>query len=124
MSEPTSSELIPTESMPTEPIPTELVRRGVVAWPSMVVAGLIRGRQLVVSPWYGPTCRYYPSCSSYALVAVRRHGVLRGGGYAAWRLLRCNPWSPGGVDHVPERKQSGNRRGGRTNDLLAHTSAG
>jgi putative membrane protein insertion efficiency factor len=67
----------------------------------MVIVGLLRVYQAVVSPWYGPTCRFYPSCSEYAVIAVGRHGVLKGTGLAAWRLLRCNPWNPGGVDLVP-----------------------
>ena len=46
-----------------------------------------------------PTCRYHPTCSAYASAAVRRHGVMRGSLKAAWRLLRCNPWSRGGVDY-------------------------
>ena len=46
-----------------------------------------------------PTCKYYPSCSQYASGAVRKHGVARGTLKAAWRVLRCNPWSPGGVDY-------------------------
>ncbi|WP_324650175.1 membrane protein insertion efficiency factor YidD [Georgenia sp. H159] len=62
---------------------------------------LVRGYQLIVSPWFGPSCRYYPSCSAYALTALQRHGALRGSALAAWRLLRCNPWTEGGVDHVP-----------------------
>lgn len=76
--------------------------------PLLVLVGLIRGYQSVISPMTGPTCKYYPSCSQYALVAIRRHGVLRGGRLAVWRLLRCNPWSRGGVDDVPEapRKHS------------------
>jgi uncharacterized protein len=73
----------------------------VAALPRRVVVGLLRLYQRVVSPLYGPTCRFYPSCSQYALVAVERHGVLRGAGLAGWRLLRCNPWNPGGVDDVP-----------------------
>jgi putative membrane protein insertion efficiency factor len=48
-----------------------------------------------------PRCRYYPSCSTYALGAVRVHGPLRGTAMAAGRVLRCHPWSPGGIDHVP-----------------------
>nr|WP_308113921.1 membrane protein insertion efficiency factor YidD [Kineosporia corallincola] len=55
----------------------------------------------LVSPIYGETCRFYPSCSLYALTAVQRHGALRGSWLAARRLLRCHPWNPGGVDHVP-----------------------
>lgn len=48
-----------------------------------------------------PRCRYYPSCSTYALGALRVHGPLRGSALAAGRVLRCHPWSPGGIDHVP-----------------------
>ncbi|MFV0252930.1 MAG: membrane protein insertion efficiency factor YidD [Beutenbergiaceae bacterium] len=65
------------------------------------LAGVVRGYQLIVSPWFAPTCRYYPSCSSYAIGALRVHGAVKGSGLAIWRLLRCNPWSRGGVDHVP-----------------------
>jgi len=46
-----------------------------------------------------PTCKYHPSCSRYASLAVREHGILRGTALTAWRLLRCNPWSKGGVDY-------------------------
>lgn len=46
-----------------------------------------------------PTCKYHPSCSAYASTAIRKHGLLRGSLKAGWRLLRCNPWSHGGVDH-------------------------
>ena len=69
-----------------------------------VFAGLIRLYQLVVSPLLGPRCRFYPSCSAYALEAVRTHGALRGTGLAARRLSRCHPWNPGGVDLVPPRR--------------------
>lgn len=67
------------------------------------LAGIMRGYQLVVSPWFAPRCRYYPSCSTYAIGALRTHGALRGTGLAIWRVLRCNPWSRGGVDPVPPR---------------------
>jgi len=69
--------------------------------PRRLLVGVIRLYQLVISPLYGPTCRFYPSCSQYALVAVQRHGILRGSVLAAWRVLRCNPWNIGGVDDVP-----------------------
>jgi len=62
---------------------------------------LVRGYQLVLSPLLGPRCRFYPSCSSYAVQALSTHGALRGSWLAARRLLRCHPWNPGGVDHVP-----------------------
>ncbi|MCS6998641.1 MAG: membrane protein insertion efficiency factor YidD [Aquificaceae bacterium] len=52
-----------------------------------------------ISPIYPPSCRYYPSCSNYALMAVEKYGVLRGTLKALWRILRCNPLSKGGVDY-------------------------
>jgi putative membrane protein insertion efficiency factor len=54
----------------------------------------------VISPVMRPHCRYSPSCSEYALDAVREYGVIRGAVLAAWRVMRCNPWSHGGVDPV------------------------
>ena len=69
--------------------------------PRVAVMGLIRGYQLVISPMTGPRCKYYPSCSHYGMEAVRVHGAVVGGAMAAWRVLRCNPWSDGGVDDVP-----------------------
>ena len=62
---------------------------------------LVRAYQLVLSPMRPATCRYYPSCSAYAVTALTRYGVLRGTWLTIRRLGRCNPWSPGGVDHVP-----------------------
>lgn len=62
---------------------------------------LIRGYQLFASPFPSP-CRYYPSCSAYALEAVDRHGVVRGGWMGLRRILRCHPFSRGGIDPVPE----------------------
>ena len=70
---------------------------------SWLLVGGIRGYQRFISPLFGPSCRYYPSCSAYALGAVRVHGPIKGFVLATWRLVRCNPWSPGGIDHVPER---------------------
>ena len=74
--------------------------------PVLALIGMIRAYQSVISPMTGPTCKYYPSCSQYALTAVRRHGALRGTGLALWRLLRCNPWSLGGVDDVPPARDA------------------
>ena len=78
----------------------EAVRR----LPRLVLVAVIRAYQLVISPLTGPSCRYYPSCSSYALVAVQRHGAVRGGWLAVRRLGRCHPWTPGGVDDVPSAR--------------------
>ncbi|MBV9818814.1 MAG: membrane protein insertion efficiency factor YidD [Solirubrobacterales bacterium] len=69
-----------------------------------VLVGPIRAYQLVISPALGQHCRYYPSCSEYAAQAVQRFGILRGLVLAAWRLLRCNPWSAGGVDPVEDQR--------------------
>jgi putative membrane protein insertion efficiency factor len=63
----------------------------------------IRLYQRVISPVLPSRCRYYPSCSQYAVGAIRRYGVLRGLVLAGWRLLRCNPWSHGGVDHPEDQ---------------------
>ena len=54
-----------------------------------------------LSPFLPPHCRYHPSCSEYAVEAISSHGALRGSALAAWRVLRCNPFSLGGVDPVP-----------------------
>jgi uncharacterized protein len=64
---------------------------------------LIRLYQVTLSPLLGPRCRFYPSCSQYALEAVRTHGALAGGWLALRRLLRCHPLHPGGYDPVPDR---------------------
>jgi putative membrane protein insertion efficiency factor len=72
-----------------------------VRLPALAVVGLLRLWQLLVSPAYGQTCRFYPSCTAYAVEAVDRHGLVRGGWLAARRLARCHPWNPGGVDLVP-----------------------
>jgi hypothetical protein len=69
--------------------------------PRHALIALIRGYQRFISPLRPPTCKYYPSCSAYAVTAVERHGLTKGTGLAGWRLLRCNPWSRGGVDDVP-----------------------
>ena len=62
----------------------------------------IRIYRCLISPMLPPRCRFYPSCSAYALEALSRHGALRGGWLATRRLCRCHPWNPGGVDLVPE----------------------
>jgi putative membrane protein insertion efficiency factor len=64
---------------------------------------LLRGYQRWISPLLGARCKYYPSCSEYAVQAIGRYGILRGSVLAAWRLLRCNPFSHGGYDPVTEQ---------------------
>ena len=64
----------------------------------------IRLYQLLLSPLVGERCKYYPSCSEYAVQAISRFGIVRGLVLAGWRLLRCNPWSRGGYDPVEEQR--------------------
>jgi len=62
---------------------------------------LVRFYQLAISPLFPQSCRYYPSCSTYAVEAIRVQGFVKGTGLAVWRVLRCNPFSRGGVDFPP-----------------------
>ena len=62
--------------------------------------GPIKMYRRFVSPILPPSCRYWPSCSEYALQAIQKHGVLKGVLLGAWRVIRCNPWSKGGIDPV------------------------
>jgi putative membrane protein insertion efficiency factor len=62
---------------------------------------LLRGYKLLVSPMLGQNCRFYPSCSTYAIEALQVHGAARGGWLAVRRVCRCHPWNAGGVDPVP-----------------------
>ena len=68
------------------------------------IIALIRMYQLLISPLLPPACRFYPSCSQYALLAVAEHGIARGLWLGLARLARCHPWNPGGVDLVPPPK--------------------
>ncbi|MCL1148112.1 MULTISPECIES: membrane protein insertion efficiency factor YidD [Shewanella] len=65
---------------------------------------IIRGYQLLISPMLGPRCRFNPTCSHYAIEAIRLHGVVKGCWFAAKRILRCHPLHPGGEDPVPNKK--------------------
>lgn len=68
---------------------------------SLLMAG-VRQYRRYISPLSGPTCRYQPTCSQYALQALERHGSLLGGALALWRILRCNPWGGQGADPLPQ----------------------
>jgi len=68
-----------------------------------IVIQLLRFYQLAISPFLGPSCRYYPSCSNYAIEAVQIHGVIKGSYFAVRRVLRCHPLKSGGLDPVPEK---------------------
>lgn len=62
---------------------------------------LVRAYQIVLSPYLGQRCRFYPSCSHYTITALQRHGALKGSWLGLRRIGRCHPWHPGGVDPVP-----------------------
>lgn len=73
---------------------------------SKIFVWLIRGYQKFISPLKPPTCRFAPTCSYYAIEAVRRFGALKGGWLALRRILKCHPFHPGGIDLVPEKRES------------------
>jgi putative membrane protein insertion efficiency factor len=74
----------------------------------LLLIGLLRAYRLLISPLYGQVCRYHPSCSAYALEAVRERGSIVGTWLTMRRLVRCHPWADGGYDPVPLRRS---RRG-------------
>ena len=74
-----------------------------------IVLQLLRGYKWMISPMLPPACRYVPTCSEYAMEAVERYGILRGGAMAVWRVLRCHPLAGGGYD--PVARDHGDGRG-------------
>jgi len=86
------------------------VVRAIGLVPRNIVVGLLHVYRAVISPLYGDVCRYYPSCSAYGLQSVQEHGVVRGGWLTTRRLVRCHPWSEGGIDDVPTQESSHYRR--------------
>ena len=94
-----------------------LARAGRALWraPRLLLVGLVRVYQGAVSPWLGPSCRYTPTCSEYAVQALRRYGAVRGLILAAWRIGRCHPWGGHGYDPprwFGEAPAEGGRAGG------------
>jgi putative membrane protein insertion efficiency factor len=88
--------------LPWERAVLRLIRRA----PALLLIGLFRVWQLLASPTYGQTCRFYPSCSAYGVQAVHDHGAVRGGWLTLRRIARCHPWNPGGYDPVPSTNGS------------------
>jgi uncharacterized protein len=88
---------------------------------------LLRGYRLMLSPLFGPSCRYVPTCSCYADEALEKWGVWRGLGLSAWRILRCHPFSRGGLDPVPPvppppgADHSGSESDHRVTGLVGHS---
>lgn len=80
---------------------------GLFLWlvPRNICVAILRGYRAVISPLYGDVCRYYPSCSAYAMGSIQQHGVIKGVALGSWRLVRCHPWAKGGIDDVPESRR-------------------
>ncbi|MGC4396836.1 membrane protein insertion efficiency factor YidD [Hydrogenophaga sp. T2] len=76
-------------------------------WPQRALIALVQGYRLLLSPWLGNGCRFEPTCSAYALDALRRHGAASGGRLMLQRLARCHPWCEGGHDPVPPERPAG-----------------
>ena len=93
-----------------------------VAARAKVLIAPIRFYQRFITPYTPATCRYYPTCSAYAVTALRTHGAVVGTGLTIWRLLRCNPWSSGGIDHVPAKGQLRHRHAERRTCSLPASS--
>ena len=74
----------------------------ILRWPSrlavVILIALIRGYQIAISPILGPACRFHPSCSRYMIGALQKYGLIRGVWKGLGRVVRCNPWNPGGYD--------------------------
>ena len=79
------------------------VVRGVALLPRNAALALLHGYRATISRTYGDVCKYYPSCSAYAVGAVQQHGAIKGTALTAARLARCHPWAQGGIDDVPMR---------------------
>ncbi len=74
-----------------------------------ILIGSIRFYQKNISAKTAPKCKYYPTCSNYAVEAIKTHGAFKGFFLSIWRILRCNPFSKGGFDPVPEKRISGKK---------------
>ncbi|MFO1285191.1 MAG: membrane protein insertion efficiency factor YidD [Rubrivivax sp.] len=70
-------------------------------WPRQGLIAVVQAYRWLLKPWLGNACRFEPTCSAYALQALRQHGALRGSALSGWRLMRCHPWCEGGFDPVP-----------------------
>jgi putative membrane protein insertion efficiency factor len=105
-----STAVVPSSSDPSAKVPHGSLPAavGTFLWelPRNILILLLKAYRKVVSPLYGQVCRFFPSCSAYALEAVTVHGAVKGSWLAAKRLAKCHPWNAGGVDHVP----AGHRR--------------
>lgn len=95
---------LPAASVGTAHFSASDLGRAIPLLPRNAVLALLHGYRATISHTYGDVCRYYPSCSAYAVGAVQQHGALKGSALAAARIARCHPWAAGGVDDPPAHK--------------------
>jgi putative membrane protein insertion efficiency factor len=96
-----STSTLPSYSLGEGALSGSTAAASIVLLPRNLALALLHGYRATVSHLYGDVCKYYPSCSAYAVGCVQQHGVLKGAVLSALRLGRCHPWAQGGVDDVP-----------------------
>lgn len=96
-----STSTLPAASVGTAQWPTDGRLAAIPLVPRNVALALLHGYRATISHTYGDVCRYYPSCSAYAVGAVQQHGALKGSALAVARIARCHPWAEGGIDDPP-----------------------
>ena len=99
-----SSATLPMSATGTARFAASDFARSVPLLPRNAALSLLHGYRATISHTYGDVCKYYPSCSAYAVGAVQQHGALKGSVLAAVRLARCHPWAAGGIDDVPPHR--------------------
>lgn len=96
--------VLPASAFGTARLDASALPQAVPLLPRNALLALLHGYRATISHTYGDVCKYYPSCSAYAVGAVQQHGALVGTALAAARLARCHPWAQGGIDDVPARR--------------------
>lgn len=100
-----SSATLPMASVGEGRLAASDLGRTVPLLPRNAALALLHGYRATISHVYGDVCKYYPSCSAYAVGAVQQHGALKGAALSAARLARCHPWAAGGIDDVPAHRR-------------------
>lgn len=77
------------------------ILKKIISIPKLIALAIVRFYRKCISPLFPPSCRYVPTCSEYAMIALQRYGFLKGSWLAIKRIFRCHPWHPGGYDPVP-----------------------
>ncbi len=96
-----STSTLPMASVGEATMPEHGWVRAIPLLPRNLMLGLLHGYRATISHTYGDVCKYYPSCSAYAVGAVQQHGAVKGAALTAARIARCHPWAEGGIDDPP-----------------------